>query len=329
MNFVYNNFFPICFTLCRFDRNQVNSFFQWFTIILAAGIVSSCIAEYVLENYYGNYINKWKLEINYNHNYILYLVHSVSERIDFHHIYLSFYCFIGVVLGTHLLIKNKIENHWTRIILIVSVVFLFLFSILLISRMTLICYTILLISIGVFQYHKVNVRLVGIVILTVLVGVVIYVSKNTLHKRFSAITKDPRIELWRRSFDIISEKWVLGYGTEKGKSLLKLQQQNENNLVIYNNSHNQYMDYFLYGGIVSLLTFLIINVRLFYVFFSNKNYLATSIHLFFLVQLLTESLLNRYRGIVMYALLLTLFYSKNYGSQDPYPIDKMKTTPSS
>tara|TARA_R110001592_G_scaffold326330_3_gene607108 strand:+ start:205 stop:1389 length:1185 start_codon:yes stop_codon:yes gene_type:complete len=300
--------FPFYFSLRGLNKNDINLILKWFVWFLFLGLLFSLFHEFILEFYFKDYINLWKLKEHYNNSQLFYFIHSVSERIKFHHIYLSLYLFVGFLIG-HYLIYSKLLKYRQEIVFtkICMTAFL-LFTMLSVSRMSIICF--ILYGLGYLYYfhkkRKENLLLKSFIIISFLVLLIAF--PNSIKSRFNKVLDDPRISLFDTSINL-SKKFILfGYGHQNGE-IEFINAQNENgNEVVYQNSHNQFLDYLLGGGIVMILFFIIVNYLLVKKYYKSKVFIGLIILFFFILQCSTEALLERYRGIVLFSFLISLFY---------------------
>ncbi|MGV8813331.1 MAG: O-antigen ligase family protein [Gelidibacter sp.] len=301
-------FMPIFFGFRKFNKDEVYVILKWFVYFLGIGLIASILYEITLEFYFNDFLNEWKLIEYYKNNRFLFLIHSVSERIDFHHIYLSLYLFFGFIIAVWLLNQDIIKNRKERLLLGILMILFFSFCFLSISRMTIICFVIYFF--GVFLYSIKTTFLRNIIIKTVLLflGVIFFVFSNNFSDRFKKINEDPRGNLFQISYNLADEALIFGYGSETGSELFINEQKKAGHTVLYSNPHNQYLDYLLTGGIVMLVVFLITLFLIFKRFINNKLYIGAILIFFFMLQCMTEALMERYRGIVLFAFFVSLFY---------------------
>lgn len=73
------------------------------------------------------------------------------------------------------------------------------------------------------------------------------------------------------------------------------------------NSHNQYLDYLLKGGVLLVSSFILLLIIKLKHSLKNRNYLYFSITLFFCFSFLTENVLSRQYGAFIYFFIDVLF----------------------
>ncbi len=298
---------PIFFSFREFKQEDIYFILKWFVYFLGLGLITCLFYEIIAEFYFNNYVNEWKLVEHYKNNHIFYLIHSISERIGFHHIYLSLYLFFGFIISHWLLNEKVIESKNERSFVIILMIFFFLFSFLSISRMTIISFIIYFLGVVFYSLKKRNKINYGLIIFFIFIGVSTVFFSNKFTERFKNIKNDPRINLFNLSVDLSQEAFFLGYGARRGEELLIEKQRKEGGNVYYNNPHNQYLDYLLKGGGLMLLFFLTLLFLLSKYFIVNNLYIGYIFVFFFALQCLTEALMERYRGIILFSFLISIF----------------------
>ncbi|WP_405563138.1 O-antigen ligase family protein [Polaribacter sp. Asnod6-C07] len=299
--------FPIYFSVRKLKKNEILLILKSFVLLLLCSLIFLFIYEFVLQFVLNNYLNLWKLEEHYNNYRIFYFFHIISERVGFHHIYLSLYLFIGFIAGHYLIYSNSLNTKWVKFVKLSMMIFL-IFTFLSISRMSIICFSIygLFMVFKLFQ-KRINKRYL-IFILSICSLIIILSSQSSVKNKFYNISNDSRIYIFKTSYQLGMESYLKGHGMQKGREKLIEKQKKIGNSVLYTNAHNQYLDYFVSGGIIMLVIFLIITFRLIVVFYRGKAYLGLAFILFFLLQCFTEALMERFRGIVLFSFFVSLIY---------------------
>lgn len=183
----------------------------------------------------------------------------------------------------------------------------------------------LVVTVPILVYMRLDnkIRLYGSIFsILVITGVIIvFMSSNS---RFDAYAKriakasvieilkfDERGNLWKSSLQVIGRNPILGVGTGDAKAEL-LKEYNSNNFDLPVNGsynvHNQYLEFLLEGGAVSLLLFLSI---IFSMLLISLKHGSTINFLFVLVAaifFLSESMLNRLAGISFFTFITFLIY---------------------
>lgn len=114
-----------------------------------------------------------------------------------------------------------------------------------------------------------------------------------------------RLATWNCGIDVIKKHPWFGVGTgDYSDELIKAFEARKFYYMLNMGGgiHNQYMEALISWGIIGLGVFLYGILYPFYLAFRQKNYLYCAFLIIFLLAFLTESVLSRYSGIVLYAL---------------------------
>jgi O-antigen ligase len=205
-------------------------------------------------------------------------------------------------------------------IAIIAIVFSILLIIIISARLSIITILFLTIIVAFIELNK-NKRLIvfsGLILLSFL----FYFSSSSLKDRFTLINKDARVVIWKGALNSFKEidKKILGTGSQvhTRSVLLKHYKNNKsfesidekNRFITKNyNTHNQYLNELLRGGLLGLVIFLFPQVLNLYSNFMNKN---SILGLLFLLSILcfclVENILDRQIGVYLYAIILSLSY---------------------
>ncbi|MCQ2284797.1 MAG: O-antigen ligase family protein [Bacteroidales bacterium] len=122
-----------------------------------------------------------------------------------------------------------------------------------------------------------------------------------------------RVELWRASMAVLKDNWFWGVGLGDNKTALDNQLEKQQSAIAYKHnrgSHNQFITYWMMGGVLLLAYFLFV---LAYPFFGLRNritfvYVAFFIMLF--LSMLTEDTISSQSGRIMFSVInpLLLLY---------------------
>lgn len=118
-----------------------------------------------------------------------------------------------------------------------------------------------------------------------------------------------RVGIYKCVFDLIPEKWIMGYGPGNTQQVLDSCYATKSTLLLEKtyNSHNQYFDVLLKTGIFGFLVFIYF-LRISYIRAkNNNNFIATYIILFFSIVLFIENLLLRQTGVILFYFFITFF----------------------
>ena len=119
---------------------------------------------------------------------------------------------------------------------------------------------------------------------------------------------------WQSVLETISEKPIFGVGTEGNRETLFSKYKEKKLTAAYEenyNAHNQFLEVALDFGVIGLIIFLGFIGYLFYLALVHKDFMLIQFLLIFIIYFLTESLLVRHSGIIMFSLLISLLFSNN------------------
>jgi O-antigen ligase len=238
-----------------------------------------------------------------------------------HYNYIGLDLSIGLLLLLYLF-KNKKISYQLAVLIPTALVYT-LFIFLSQARMSLL--TILLASIIIlinriihYEFYKIG----AVIVIAALILIPIILTKNSrlnIHLDSQEVSiKDidvNRDNLWRESVKLVKQRPILGYGI--GDKSITLEDH------ISYNSHNQILDFFLDGGIISNILFWLFWIWLFIIKPPKSiKFYSISISSIFFIALLTESLLNRIAGISLFVFIYYLFENTE-GNKIPEKISKL------
>lgn len=118
-----------------------------------------------------------------------------------------------------------------------------------------------------------------------------------------------RIAIYECAISKIRANPLIGYGWGLGdKVLIDCFKEKSNYLFEQKfNSHNQFLGYYLDGGIIALLLLILFLYNQFKSSIYKKEYLFTSLILFYGFLMLTENILNRQSGVIIFIFLVSFF----------------------
>lgn len=159
---------------------------------------------------------------------------------------------------------------------------------------------------------------VSILLLIITSGILLSNTRmeKTMHIKEDAVHKETRLELWDASLYLVKDFFALGAGIgdideiRREKYLeLGMIDASKNNL----NSHNQYFESTLNGGILLLITLLLMLLIPFINSIKEKNYLLSLFILIISFNFLFESMLERFQGVffIIFFYSLLIFIPKN------------------
>ena len=232
-----------------------------------------------------------------------------------HPSYFSLYLVFGITIAYFLYKTSKKQNH--KIVYIISILLFYVMTYLLSSRagllslsMTLILLTIIELIIGKKYFVILLVSFIlnygvykAITVSRLKVNIKESISKNEEKGKITK-TKDARLFIWENAISVIKNNLLYGVGNGDAKDELIKQYKRsnfkkgiENNL----NSHNQFFDTTISGGIIGLASLLIMFLSLFYYSIKQKHLILGFFVLLLGFNFLFESMLNTISGVVFTA----------------------------
>lgn len=252
-----------------------------------------------------------------NWGYFLYM--EFASSIKFHPTYLSVYFITAIIFGISLLKRSRLLNTFIigGILLLVTEVFL------LSSKMSLIILFIVLLLITVYSVFHLSRRLQTIALVsfgsTIVIVLILFpaslyriqtiitdLSSASTARQDLSSTNLHRITLWRNAIDLFEQRPITGYGLLGTKKAMDA--YNAPYTTTHFNTHNQYLMFLLMGGCLGALLFLVSQLTLLLRSVRAADYIYAVFLITILLSLLTENLLSRHTGVVLYAFFNALFY---------------------
>lgn len=199
-------------------------------------------------------------------------------------------------------------------------VYLTAFLTLISSRMPMIILLIVLTFYFVLQMSKArqrkSKRTAIVLFFSFLFGVTIFsLSVPYLRDRISqlgaGLNNDPRYFIFSSAFHIIEDQPLLGVGLGDVQNELNLQYEIDNfqeGLMNEYNSHNDWINSLLIGGILTFSTFLSIFVSCFVSAYTKPNFCKWAFIIIYGLAMQTETFLNRNKGVLLFSFILTLVF---------------------
>ncbi|MCB9360310.1 MAG: O-antigen ligase family protein [Flavobacteriales bacterium] len=245
---------------------------------------------------------------------------------DFHPTYAAM--FLGL---SFIFILNLLVNHFTEATLklkIIGTIALFLILLLMaaLASRTPFAATILVAILLLFVKLKKKIYAFYAIGIAALLSVILFLTVPSFSARFSQIsisnTNLPaengssdsfnlRRGILHCSLEMVKEHWLIGVGPGKTQVLLD-SCYNEIAPEIYKdkgfNTHNQFLSFWIGMGILGLFSFLLVLFSPVYVGLKHHNSLPLFVCLFFSFCFLTENILARQQGVVIFAFFINLLY---------------------
>lgn len=241
-----------------------------------------------------------------------------------HPIYLSMPLGISVLFAIDYF-KSLNRKTVNKMVVVALTLFLF-FTIFFLARKGVIAALLLSVMILIVlsfknSRKKLLIAAVGLIGISALF-IFIPVNKNRLIELFKAETysdrnetnsTNNRLQIYDCAIDLIKEKPLFGYGIGRDREVL-YDCYKENLYYLYENrynTHNQYLSISMKVGIIGLLVFLFFLYFNFKLAHHEKDWLYFSVLMFFTIIMLSENILERQNGVILFAFLINYFAFKN------------------
>lgn len=236
--------------------------------------------------------------------------------------YLGFMCFLAILLLSEIS-KRKKQN----VIYNTGIIFFIIFVYLIVARLSLLLIILFLLVKTVEKFKSSKIKL-ALLLSSIVIGTFILLSVNkNFQKRLHIKTsvnetvkvlknQEPRFVIWNCVFHQISKpefNIFLGYKSfqtiehnlsECYNNSIENESKKEYFFKTKFNTHNQFFDIFLQGGIIGLLLFLSLFGYSFYIF---RDYIIPLlVILAFLLFSIIENILHRQYGVYLFAIFIPL-----------------------
>jgi len=249
-----------------------------------------------------------------------------SELLIIHRPYFGFICFLGIMCSADLIngAKGLKERTLYKIAITLFVGFIYL----IVARLALglvFVYVLVIVLRRIKIYNKKLTPIIG-----VFIGVVLLLAVNNknLKKRFHIqntytntikviSNQEPRVVIWSCFLKLIKSphfNYLTGYNDQKRiqsdlnncyKSSIQNVSKKEYYLKTKFNTHNQFFDFFLQGGIIGITLFLLILGYSFYL--CRFNFTSLFVLVGFVLFLIAENLFHRQIGVYLVGVFIPLF----------------------
>jgi len=243
------------------------------------------------------------------------LTETIDNLIYLHHAYSGLYLVFLII--SLVLLLNKYWQQLSlnaRIGLCFIVLMFYIFLIILGARMALfISFFVLGLQMLIVVMQTKSFRILIILSITFLIGMAGVLSLPATRNKINEILIirgvyhpfTPRLIQWQCSYDILYDNncWMQGVGTGDVKPLLQACYQDKKfwgHLYNYN-LHNEYLEEMVRHGFIGLSLLLIAFLYPMIIAIKQKNYLYIYFILIFMLACISESFLNRQKGVIFYA----------------------------
>ncbi|QOD59675.1 O-antigen ligase family protein [Polaribacter haliotis] len=300
--------FPIFFYFLSKEGSDKNKelFKLWKSVFVISTFILTLICFYLISQYSNpRYPN---LDSNFFKNAIIH-----SQYFSRHPAYISIYLNISILISLDRIIRteNKIIS---SLMLATFLLLLFLFSV----KMAIIA---LFLSIIIFLFFTLNLKLFFKRASFLLIPIILFIAfAPPKFNRFSNLFKTEvfnqntqynSIFIHKQTIisaiKIFKDNLLFGVGIEKSNMLVNnsVREVFKHNPNVVYNSHNQYLSYGLHAGLLGLIVLCLV------IYFALRNSFSSdrvmfAILLYFSIIFLTENVLERQSGLILFAFLINI-----------------------
>ena len=265
----------------------------------------------LIQNYFRGFLNE-TIFVHYAER-----LNSKYGNYSMHPLYASMYVIISLLLAIPIYAMLKKGTY--KFLLILSVIFLILVLLLLARKGPIIICS--LIFFLYFLKFKTKKHLVYYLLIAALFFILVFILepiRNRFLELFDVLmsakqnhlgSTSIRLYVYECTVSAIKEAPFFGYGIGDTKDVLEMCYSNYN--IPYHNSHNQFLSAWLSGGILGFVSLVLIFIQGFKIAFKSKDFVYFSILFLFLMMFLTENILERQDGVLLFSFFISFFTYKN------------------
>lgn len=317
-------FFPLVFGVFRkniLEPKQLDALkkIYVFSVLCCLVYINFCL----FEDLYLNKTTQWEIR------------QLIENRIDVHGTYLSIWVGFGVMILLSLMEKARALKLKKRIVLYFLIIVFFIYWQLTIGARMPWIITLLLTFLFLIYNLKSRLRSIVCVMLIIIIFVLLNKTKSDLVDRVKSVvslefslpqgdynveyknisSEDIRRGIFYCSWFLLEKSPIVGYGVGDVQSNLDRCYQEKINSNVYQkflyNTHNQYFQVILSGGLLASLFFLASLIVPLYIAYKKSDYLLFSLTILIMACCVTENVLNRQDGIIFYSLFNSLLIFNN------------------
>tara|TARA_B110000908_G_scaffold31475_1_gene37432 strand:+ start:475 stop:1227 length:753 start_codon:yes stop_codon:yes gene_type:complete len=244
-------------------------------------------------------------------------------KFGIHPIYLSIHCCLAILFSAF--IYKPIQNKNLKLILVFINIVLMFFLIIYARKGPLLA-IIITSLLWVLSENKKNVKLkiISIISLSLLLFLIpktrnrfseIFTINNS--KSIESNSFGIRLVIYKNASELIKESPFFGYGIgDYNDTLKESYKKNNPSLEVYYNSHNQYISFFLIGGLFLLLLYFIFLYSNVKIAIKKRNVHSLIILCFYSIVMLSENILERENGVIFFSFFLCFFSLNNYNKDE-------------
>ncbi|WP_333820788.1 O-antigen ligase family protein [Ohtaekwangia sp.] len=251
-------------------------------------------------------------------NWGFFLYMEFANAVHFHPTYLSIFFITGIIFGLSFLERSRRIN----LLLITGISLLTIEVFLLSSKISLIILLIIFALAAIRIIYRATRHTRYVVIATIAaITIALAVSSPVAFYRIEAIIKDlqssnsnadmassnlHRLQLWKNAVELFKERPLTGWGLSGAEKALQAATHQTGSQRF--NTHNQYLMLLISGGLLGIIFFLAAYSTYIISSIRAADYIYTVFLITILLGLLTENLLSRHAGVVLYSFFNALFF---------------------
>ncbi|WP_221175770.1 O-antigen ligase family protein [Rufibacter immobilis] len=250
-----------------------------------------------------------------------YISHFMPHRADFHAPYYSFYIGVCLIIHSYFLFNTSfIRQRKDFFLHLFLFLYFFAFQALLASRTALVATVFFMALVALYLSVRAGkyVLVLAVILVTVSSSLLVYQNVSYLKKKISTGTGVSQREImWRSAIDLIGEHPMLGTGTGDIEEALvtKYRQYHfQEGVDVRLDAHNQYLMHGASMGLMGAFMLLLLFLHLLLKAYHTKDYILFTVVAVFAICCITESMLQRRDGTLLFAFMaaLLLFAPKEH-----------------
>lgn len=252
-----------------------------------------------------------------------YFSFSLPISISFHAPYFSLYMGIGLVILLSEAINKWRQKHFVLFLIYILLSFYFFAFIALLSSRTALFATVAVIAVIAAAHLLRRRRYLLLIILFVSIAAGTYTAYRGvpyLHDKMSSFAgSSERAYMWHAAIGVINENPLFGVGTGDNKEALLTQYRLldfERGIEAKYNVHNQYLDIAVSLGLLGLFALVLCMATILQVSIKEYNPILLAFILIFALCCVTESLMHRQAGVVLFSFFSAIFVFANKPSEE-------------
>ncbi len=283
-------------------KEEFIKLFIFSTSLFSIIIITTILINSSVEYYKDFYTNKYRI---------------IVEAVPFigqHPIYASLFLAISLLFIVNIFFSKKRElTYLSKIIYFICILMNLSLLIMLSSKSVIISLMLLTILFAIKEIQsKKSLILIFVIVLSFLSLFIFNRRMNELINPASYsnvnsnYSNSYRVQIYKCSYQIIKDNWLTGVGLGDSQDILNSCYTSKSELLLEKiyNSHNQYLDIWIKTGIAGLMVFiffLLYNLRSAY---QTKNYVMIGIIFLYGFNFLTENILARQSGVILFSFLI-------------------------